>query len=247
MAIEIGNWVGEITTTIGYGPLALSGAIDGFTTFSNINAPTGDVYYVIVNGNNRESGRGKLSGSTLQRWEVFSTLFNGIYSEVPSPIYLTGNSQVFCAFGERAYKELRDHTHDITDIPHTHPESDITDLDKYTKSEIDNLLDGVAPPPLYQTAVNGMTVSMASSYYVPATFNVNLPNVEDTISGDFVRITSNYTIPGNVFAFGAQKIIFETGIVRDSVVLDFDQELILISNTVSWRLFANQKVVGGDF
>ena len=102
---RVGNWVGELTTTLGIGDIDLGGALDGFAKFSSIG--DGEVYYAIVEGNDREAGKGIITGSVLQRIDVYSTLVDGSYDEdSPQPIDLKGLANVFCTFNERAFREL---------------------------------------------------------------------------------------------------------------------------------------------
>ena len=105
---RVGNWVGEITATVGTGDIELGGAIDGFTTFQSIGE--GFIYYAIVEGNNREAGKGVLYGigeNLFQRTDVYSTLVDGVYNDDnPDPIELNGLASVYCTFNERAFREL---------------------------------------------------------------------------------------------------------------------------------------------
>ena len=93
MTIVAANWVGENTSTLGTGPLALSGAISTFCPFSVF--PDGsEVYYTLQEGFNRETGIGVVSNGTLTR-NVQATLVAGVYTETDIPISLVGNGQVF--------------------------------------------------------------------------------------------------------------------------------------------------------
>ncbi len=102
---RVGNWVGELTATTGTGNIELGGALNGFTTFSSMG--DGEVYYALVEGNDREAGKGTLIGTVLQRTDIYSTLVDGVYNEVdPQPIELEGLANIFCTFNERAFREL---------------------------------------------------------------------------------------------------------------------------------------------
>ena len=102
----VGNWVAEITTTVGVGPISLGGALTGFVRFSPA-IPDGEVWYALIDGDNKEAGRGVLSGSTLNRTEVFTTLYNGIYDDsTPSPIPLSGTANVYSTFNKTAFEEF---------------------------------------------------------------------------------------------------------------------------------------------
>lgn len=93
MTIVAANWIGENTSTVGTGPLALSGAISTFCPFS-VLADGSEVYYTLQEGFNRETGIGVVSNGTLTR-NVQATLVAGVYTETNIPISLVGNGQVF--------------------------------------------------------------------------------------------------------------------------------------------------------
>jgi len=103
---DVGNWVGELTTTVGTGPLELGGALsDAYSTFAEIGIT--DVWYSIVDGDNRESGIGTISGITLTRTTVSATMVNGVYSgNLPGPITLSGLAEVYSTFNAAAFGVL---------------------------------------------------------------------------------------------------------------------------------------------
>jgi len=104
--LKVGNWVGELSTTTGAGSIALGGPLPGFTTFSTMG--DGQVWYAIVDGDNREAGAGTLVGNILERTTVYSTIFNGDYNgSNPSPIPLSGLATVFSTFNKTAFDELQ--------------------------------------------------------------------------------------------------------------------------------------------
>ena len=104
---NVGNWVGEVTTTLGQGDLTLGGAIEGFTTFSSA-VPNGLVWYVLVEGKNKEAGKGTLAGSTLKRTTVYSSLIDGVFSDISPPkLNLLGVANVFCTFNKTAFDEIQ--------------------------------------------------------------------------------------------------------------------------------------------
>jgi hypothetical protein len=104
---SVGNWVGEVTTTVGTGAVTLGGPIEGFTTFSSIGETI--FWYAIVDGNNREAGLGTLSGNTFTRTNVYSTLTNNVYADNnPAPINLSGLAQIFSTFNKTAFDLLDD-------------------------------------------------------------------------------------------------------------------------------------------
>lgn len=108
MVATVGNWVGETTVTTGTGPIILSGAIQGYVTFSDIG--DGEYWYAIVDGFNREAGVGTLANGIFTRDTVYSILFSGIYSDNnPSPISLSGSAEVYSTFNKTAMDEFTDH------------------------------------------------------------------------------------------------------------------------------------------
>ena len=102
---SVGNWVGEITTTTGTGSIELGGALQGFAKFSDIGG--NEFWYAIVDGLNKEAGKGSLSGNILTRSVIYSTLVNGAYSSNnPLPIVLSGNASVYATFNKTAFDEF---------------------------------------------------------------------------------------------------------------------------------------------
>lgn len=113
MTIVAANWVGENTSTVGTGPLALSGAINTFCPFSVL--PDGsEVYYTLQEGFNRETGIGVVSNGTLTR-KVQATLVAGVYSETDIPISLSGNGQVFAVINADFMTRIYNFSLDVAD------------------------------------------------------------------------------------------------------------------------------------
>ena len=113
MTIVAANWVGENTSTIGTGPLALSGAISTFCPFSVL--PDGsEVYYTLQEGFNRETGMGVVSNGTLTR-KVQATLVAGLYTETDIPISLSGNGQVFAVINADFMTRIYNFSLDVAD------------------------------------------------------------------------------------------------------------------------------------
>lgn len=113
MTIVAANWVGENTSTMGTGPLALSGAISTFCPFSIL--PDGsEVYYTLQEGFNRETGIGVVSNGTLTR-NVQATLVAGVYTETDIPISLVGNGQVFAVINADFMTRIYNFSLDVAD------------------------------------------------------------------------------------------------------------------------------------
>lgn len=113
MTIVAANWIGENTTTVGTGPLALSGAISTFCPFSVL--PDGsEVYYTLQEGFNRETGIGVVYNGTLTR-NVQATLVAGIYTETDIPISLVGNGQVFAVINADFMTRIYNFSLDVAD------------------------------------------------------------------------------------------------------------------------------------
>lgn len=103
---DVGNWVGELTTTTGTGPITLGGALSGgYVTFDDIGITS--VEYAIVDGDNREAGLGTIASGILTRDVIQSTVVNGNYSgNSPSAISLSGLAEVYSTFNRIAYDEM---------------------------------------------------------------------------------------------------------------------------------------------
>lgn len=113
MTIVAANWVGENTSTVGTGTLALSGAISTFCPFSVL--PDGsEVYYTLQEGFNRETGIGVVSKGTLTR-NVQATLVAGVYTETNIPISLVGNGQVFAVINADFITRIYNFSLDVAD------------------------------------------------------------------------------------------------------------------------------------
>lgn len=113
MTIVAANWVGENTSTVGTGPLALSGAISTFCPFS-VLPDRSEVYYTLQEGFNRETGIGVVSNGTLTR-KVQATLVAGVYAETDIPISLSGNGQVFAVINADFMTRIYNFSLDVAD------------------------------------------------------------------------------------------------------------------------------------
>lgn len=115
---NVGNWIVENCNTTGTGALSLGGSPIGFARFIDA-MPSGEVWYVIEDGGNKEAGVGVFNGANLiTRTDIRATFINGTYNTTnPTPINLTGTSQVACTFNASAFDEIFAHLAN-TDNPH---------------------------------------------------------------------------------------------------------------------------------
>ena len=93
--VKSANWVAESTSTVGTGPILLSGALEGFTSFDSIGA--GDVYYTIQDDLNKECGIATLADGKLTRKSIYASFIDGVYSSPGATLDLSGYAEVFCA------------------------------------------------------------------------------------------------------------------------------------------------------
>jgi hypothetical protein len=92
------NWVIENCSTVGTGVLNLSGALGVNQSRFRDALNSGDVYYSLTSGADRECGIGAFNGtSTITRETVKATLVNGVYNDSsPAPLSLEGAAIVSC-------------------------------------------------------------------------------------------------------------------------------------------------------
>lgn len=101
---NVGNWVSESCSTVGTGPLVLTGGYQGQVTFAK--AFTAEpVHYSIIDGANRECGTGDFDGTTgIARTSITATYYNGVYDDTaPTPIPLSGASIVSCTYNASTF------------------------------------------------------------------------------------------------------------------------------------------------
>jgi hypothetical protein len=93
MALVLRDRVKETTSTTGTGTLTLTGASDGFQSFSVIGDGN-TTYYAIISGNDWEVGIGTYtaSGTTLSRDTVLESSNSG------SAVNLTASAEVFVTY-----------------------------------------------------------------------------------------------------------------------------------------------------
>lgn len=123
---QVGDWILEECSTVGQGPLQLTGPVASFCRF-NTQITNSTVWYSIEDNGDREVGIGTFDGtSTLQRTDIRATLKQGVYEENnPSPLFLSGSSIVGCTINSRAFVDIFDHI-DNTANPHNVIASQIT-------------------------------------------------------------------------------------------------------------------------
>lgn len=103
MTIKYGDWLGESTLTVGSGNITFGGALLGYASF----APLGDcqIYYTIVDGQNKETGVGNITGREMTRTPV-SVMINDQFVGNAAPIPLTGNAQVYGVINSEFFKNV---------------------------------------------------------------------------------------------------------------------------------------------
>lgn len=162
--IKAGDWIGEYTSSTGIGSISLSGAIDGYGTFSNIG--DGQLYYTIQEGENRECGVGTLAGTTFTRDTIFATYVDGSYNKNGAPLNLTGFGEVYCTvvanfvtlFNEAKNKldgieaNAKD-DQDASEVPYT----SASIAPDNVKDAIDYLVDALAKYPDFDKVVDTTT------------------------------------------------------------------------------------------
>ena len=98
------NWIGEITTTTGSGPITVGGAIEGYIEFEEYG--NDDYWYAILDGSNRECGKGTFTNGTFFRTTVDCTLVDGTFNKTsPTAIDLSGNATIFCTLNAETLDE----------------------------------------------------------------------------------------------------------------------------------------------
>ncbi len=103
---NVGNWVSEITGTVGTGDILLAGGYQGQVSFAKAFV-AGPVYYSVLDNGNRECGTATFNGTTgLARTTITATYENGVYNDVnPTPITLTGSAVVSCTYNASAFDD----------------------------------------------------------------------------------------------------------------------------------------------
>jgi hypothetical protein len=153
MALVVKDRVRENSTTTGTGTLTLSGAVNGFQTFSASVGNTNTTYYAIVNGAEFEVGLGTVGAGTLSRDTVLS-------SSTGSKINLSaGTKDVFCTYPSS--KSVYRNSSDVAVLTST----DITTGLSYTPLNPANNLSDVSTTATARTNL-GVTATGADTTYV---------------------------------------------------------------------------------
>lgn len=108
MSTRLANWTSETTETVGTGDITLTGVADASQARFRDGLNSGEVYYTIQDGANREAGIAIFNGvDRLTRSNIDSTLVNGIYNDTnPGPIFLTGLAVISGTWNVRAYTDI---------------------------------------------------------------------------------------------------------------------------------------------
>ena len=92
MALIVKDRVQELTTTIGTGTLTLTGAVDGFQTFSSVIGNGNTTYYAISSNDTEfEVGIGTIGAGTLARTTILASSNGGSVVDLS-----VGTKTVFC-------------------------------------------------------------------------------------------------------------------------------------------------------
>ena len=95
-----GDWIIENCSTVGTGPLVLTGSLTGFGSFASIAADTDLVFYSIEAANgDKEAGIGTYNsaGNSIARTNIYTTIKSGVYDKTaPTAITLNGGAIVGC-------------------------------------------------------------------------------------------------------------------------------------------------------
>jgi hypothetical protein len=110
--MKLKDRVKELSHTSGSGPFRLDGAVNGFTSFSNVYSINDVVYYAITDGSDYEIGSGQyvtITGNDhITRYPFYSTNANGLVDFGPGvkEVFVTypGVKSVFTAAGYRNHQ-----------------------------------------------------------------------------------------------------------------------------------------------
>lgn len=99
----------------------------------------------------------------------------------------------------------------------------------------------------YNVVQSDRLLVVNSRYYIPTAQSVSLPNIADTKVGDCITITTSVSTPAVLTAFGAQLIEIDELTSANSAVLNYDNEINIVSNGTKWILLADHTISGGTF
>lgn len=202
---NVGNWIGELTTTTGIGPLTLGGALgDQFTTFADVGITS--IEYSIVDGNNRETGLGTINGLILTRDVIHSTLSNGVYSgNSPGPLVLSGLAEVYSALSRVAFDEIN------------------TGLVKLSLIE-DEAKDDQIALEVPVTPVGGLVATDVQSAL--AELDVEIANIVigDTAIGDLTEVAADIEALGDIMYYNGSAWVLTNLNVASTIDLTADYD-----------------------
>ena len=161
MALVVKDRVRENSTTTGTGTLTLSGAVNGFQTFSTAIGNTNTTYYAIVIGAEFEVGLGTVGAGTLSRDTILESSNSG-----SAVNFSAGTKDVFCTYP--AEKSVYRNSSDVAVLTST----DVTTGLGYTPLNPANNLSDVANTATARTNL-GVTATGADTNYVYRANNIS--------------------------------------------------------------------------
>lgn len=164
---EIGNWIGQSSFTTGTGNISLDGLIPGYAPFSVIGDNV-EVWYAIIDGDNREAGVGLLLNGELQRTKVATTFVNGQYQDDPlfvAPISLSGTALIFCTFNRQSWEEIYSFLHPREHLLYGPDQTDVDETLAPDPNDVLTYRDGLwaaYPPPVSPIVIAGLQYQFSS-------------------------------------------------------------------------------------
>lgn len=105
----IENIVNQIVSSTGTGDLALGAAVNSFTSFGSVFSDGDQVFYSVIDGDNRETGLATYNqgANSLSRTVIFENLVSGVYDANPlAAINVTAGATVSCSPSVQALTTL---------------------------------------------------------------------------------------------------------------------------------------------